>query len=112
MAVLGAVALVGVGIVAVAAVRIRSVTVALNFAGVLAAVACWASGETGGFAGADLVADAVDEAWVAHFDDGFDLGLGGGGESWGGGGVALRSVGAAADGVVGDLTALGGGLVH
>ena len=98
--------MVGVGIAAIAAVWVGAIAVALDLAGVLTCVAGGARRETLGLAGADLVTDASYETWVAHLDDGLDLGLSGGGESRGGSGVALRGVGTAADGIVGDLTTL------
>jgi len=103
LAVLGTVALVGGGVVTVAAVRVGGVTVGLDFAGVRALEAGRASGEASGLAGADVVGETRFVARVTHEDGGLDIVAGDVGRN---GGDAAPRVCAAAQSVIHDLTSL------
>lgn len=74
LAVLRAVSLVYIGVVAVAAVRIRRVTVRLDQAVIgAAALASWTSIESAGLAGANTVWNAIRVARITHEDGCLDV---------------------------------------
>jgi len=103
VSVLGTVTVVGRRIAAVAAVRIRSITVGLDLAVVRAAsLASWTGREPTSLASTNVVRCSNLKAWVSHKDGRFDVV----GSDATGTGQSLLGISIAAQSIVEDLTSL------
>ncbi len=96
----------GICIIPITAIRIRSIAVTLDIARIRADEAGRSRSETGCLAGSDVVGEADDMARVAHEDGGFHHLLSGGGDRDCGTGDAFVGVATTAVGVVEDLSTL------